>query len=118
MSHFFSASLLYIFCLLIKKKSSALGTTSPSSGLPIKNNGVMRIQEKIRGLNHPVTKMTCDAIIARSHNTPRKLAANFMENLSPLAKALEIKLTGRTNNMAHSYDNNVSTKDKKIEVYC
>ena len=46
----------------------------------------------MRGLNHPATKVAYGAITARSHDIPKKLIENFMENLNPLAEALEIEV--------------------------
>ena len=49
----------------------------------------------MRGLDHPTTKIAYGAITARSHDIPKKLDRNFMENLNPLAKALEIEVANR-----------------------
>ena len=49
----------------------------------------------MRGLDHPARKIAYGAIIARSHDTLKKLVGNFMKNINPLAEALEIEVANR-----------------------
>ena len=49
----------------------------------------------MRGLDHPTTKIAYSVITIRSHDTPKKLARNFMANLNPLVEALETKVLSK-----------------------